>query len=325
MKIAVTGATGFIGNNLCRELLRQGHSVRALCHHYSDSINELTLEKIGGDVLDPVAMEAFVKGAEVVFHLAAKISIDGDKDGSIMRVNVEGTRNVVKACLASPDKPLLIHFSSIHALDAGGGDQVVDESMPLAGPDSFKYDQSKADAQRIVNAAAKEGLRAVIINPTGVIGPYDFGPSLPGKYFLDLQKGKIPVLVPGGYDFIDVRDVVKGSILAMEKGRVGEQYLLTGSWISAQDMAQTAAKAGGFKAPTMMIPLWIPRLCLPFVRLFSKMTGMEPVFTRESLEIITHGKNISSEKARKELGFESRDPREAITDFFAWIKESKRF
>ena len=185
MNIAVTGATGHIGVNLCRMLAAEGHAIRALCRASVAGLEGLDMEIIAGEVLDEAALDRLVAGAEVVFHLAALISVTGDRDGRVMKINVEGPRKVAAACLRAGVRRL-VHFSSVHAYAQVGPDQVLDESCPLAGERAFAYDRSKAAGQREILRAVEQGLDAVILNPTGVIGPNDFPGPLMGQTFLRL-------------------------------------------------------------------------------------------------------------------------------------------
>jgi dihydroflavonol-4-reductase len=320
MKIAITGAAGLLGNNLCRTLLEQGHELRALIHTDSNSLDGLVVEKLKGDVLDIDSLYKLCDGVDAVFHCAAKISIAGDPDGSVFKVNVEGTKNIIAACLQQK-VGRLVHFSSIHALQGGAGDELIDESTPYAGPEAFKYDQSKAQAEQLVlNAVKTSGLNAIVINPTGIIGPNDFAPSYTAKLLLDLYKGKIPALVNGGYDFLDVRDVVNTAIIALEKAPAGATYLLSGRWYSIKEIGATFAKISGKAAPRMIMPMWVAKFGLPFIQLWARLSKTEPLYTRESLDILGHGKAISHAKAKAELGFEPRGLEETIQDTWAFLK-----
>ena len=167
MKIAITGASGHIGNVLCRELLKLGHKVRALVHsdnvEHSHSIEDLSLERIHGDILNSDSLIEFCAGSDVVFHLAAKISIDGDPDGSLLRTNVEGTENVIKACLATNVKRL-IHFSSIHAYKQAPFNEELSEKGDFVDSDDSCYNYYKALGEKSVQKGVEAGLDAVILS-----------------------------------------------------------------------------------------------------------------------------------------------------------------
>ncbi len=321
MKVAVTGANGHVGVNLCDALIRQGHQVRALTHQHNEFLSGIPVEQIRGDVMDPESLRTFMEGIDTVFHLAARISITGDRDGSVWKINAEGTRNMVEAARASGVRRF-IHFSSIHAFSQQPHDQVLDETRPLVGNGGFAYDRSKATGERIVKEAAANGFNAVIVSPTAIIGPADPQPSLTGKAVLALIHRQIPALVHGGYNWVDVRDIVDGAIMASERGVKGEKYLLSGTWCSLPELSAMIARLSGAKTPTSVMPFWLARVGLPFITAYSKVTGSEPLYTGESLTIITEGSRmISNEKARKELNFHPRNLEITIGDLIHWFEE----
>ena len=246
--VAVTGAAGHIGANLVRSLLAQGRRVRALVREHTAGIDGLPVELLRCDVTDVEACRRGLAGAQIVYHLAARISVGWDPPGPVEAVNFGGTRNVVEACLACGVQRL-VHFSSIHAFSADPLDGVIDESRPLAQnqPRTLIYDRSKAEAERLVAAAVARGLDAVIVNPSSVIGPYDFMPSAMGEALIDLVHGRFPALVGGaGFDWVDVRDVVASALVAECRGREGQHYLLSGHWLSFVELARLW---GGCRAP----------------------------------------------------------------------------
>ena len=175
----------------------------------------------------------------------------------------------------------------------------------------------------MVLAAAKDGFDAIVLCPTAIIGPVDYEPSLTGKAMLELYNQKIPALVPGGYNWVDVRDVVNGCIAAIEKGRKGEKYLLSGQWRSLKDVASIITTSTGMKTTSVIMPFWVAQFGLPFITAYSKIAGVEPLYTSESLGIIKNGNRyISNEKARKELGFNPRKLEDTINDLFAWFRKN---
>ena len=264
-------------------------------------------------------MDDFVKGVEVVIHLAAKISIDADPTGMVRRINVEGTRNVVEACKKHGVKKL-IHFSSIHAFNPYPLEATLDENRELRIKDASDYDQSKIDSEKLVFEAAKEGLNACIIAPTSVFGPNDFYPSLLGQAILDIYKRKIPMLIPGGYDFVYVDDIVHGTISAIEKGRKGEKYLFSGHYLSIQQLAKLIGELGNVQVTKRVLPFWVLRLLIPFFKLQSTLTRKQALFTRESLKALKESpRKISSAKAEKELGYHKTPSRKAFQQTLEWF------
>jgi dihydroflavonol-4-reductase len=321
MIISVTGANGHVGVNLCDTLTRLGHTVRALSHNHDWGLKCLRCEIVKGDVLNKDSLLNLISGSDVVFHLAAKISIKGDPDESVRKINVDGTRNITEVAMETGVKRL-IHFSSIHAFHHGPTDQLLDEDQPLVGPEAFAYDRSKADGERAVKEAANKGLNAVILNPTAIIGPMDYEPSLMGKALLQIYRRQIPSLVPGGYNWVDVRDVVRAAISAISKGNAGEKFLLSGHYHTLIEVAQLIQKHTGVKTTRMISPFWMAKAGLPFITAYSKIAGAEPLYTSESLQILMKSnKNISHLKASRELDFNPRSLDETIKDSFEWFSK----
>jgi dihydroflavonol-4-reductase len=322
MTVVVTGASGHLGANLVRALLERDETVRVLVHRSAAALAgfEDRIERIEGSVCEPDSLGPAFDGARRVYHLAGVISIDGDPDGRVHRVNVEGTRNVARACLER-GVGRLVQVSSVHAYDMDPRDEVLDEGRRQVAdsPHHSPYDRSKALGERIVRAQIDAGLDAVIVNPTGIMGPVDFGPSRLGQLLLDLSTGKLPALLDGGFDFVDVRDVAAGILAAGEQGRRGENYILGNAWYSIHALARLVEAAGGSRAPRFISPVWAARLGVPFARVASRVSGREPLFTRESLEVLISNRSISSRKARAELGFAPRSLAETVTDTLQWF------
>lgn len=321
MIVAVIGASGLIGNNLCRALLKKGYKVKALIHEHSASLDGLDVEKQEGDVLDPEMLRNFLSGANVVFHAAGKISIDGDKDGMVRAVNVVGTKNVVEACL-STGAERLIYFSSIHAVEQKP-EGPLDESRPLVESGGLEHDIAKSDAEREVMKGIAQGLDTIILIPTAAIGPYDFQPSLMGQGLLALYHKRLPTLVDGGFDWVDVRDIAKAAIAAMERGEPGERYVISGMWKTVKDLAFLVEEATGVQPPKFTSPNWLAKMGVPLVKAMSKLTHTPMLYTNETLEVLLRcNRNISSLKARRKLGFYPRPLSETIKDTFEWYKEN---
>jgi dihydroflavonol-4-reductase len=200
-------------------------------------------------------------------------------------------------------------------------DEVLDETRRQVAdsPRHSAYDRSKALGERIVLEQVEAGLDAVIVNPTGIMGPVDFGPSRLGQLLVELAGGKLPALLDGGTDFVDVRDVVAGILAAGERGRCGENYILGNAWYSLAALAQLVEAAGGARAPRLVTPVWAARLGVPLARIASRVSGREPMFTHESLEVLVSNRSISSGKARAELGYAPRPLPETVADMLTWL------
>lgn len=322
MRIAVTGATGHLGANLVRLLIERGHTVRALHHrsHGLDPLEGLPIERRPCDVLDVATLQAGFAEVDAVINLAAVISIRGDPDGRVMRTNVEGPRNVVAACLET-GVAKLIHFSSIHAFRLGKPGDVIDEDNAPADDTCFRYDYSKALGEREVLAGVERGLDATILNPTGVIGPFDFAPSRSGLMLQAILAGRMRVLVDGGFDWVDARDVAHAALAAVDRGVAGERYILSGHWASFADLGAMCDAISGHRVRRWMVPVGMARLGLPIAGLFDRLTGCEPLFTNESLKIVQHGcKMCSHAKATRVLGFQPRPLRQTLRETDDWFR-----
>lgn len=322
MKIAVTGASGHVGTNLCRELVSQGHVLKALVHTNTESLEDIPLTKIQGDLKNPESLTELVRDTDVVFHLGAIISIRGNRTGGLFDINVEGTRRICSAAQKASVRRFF-HFSSIHALVHRPYDQELDETRPLAVQDRMAYSRSKALAEEVVLDAVKQGLDAVILCPTAVLGPFDYAPSLLGRALILLASGKLPTLIPGGYDWVDVRDVVRASISSLDKGKKGERYLLSGHWRTLKQISDLVSDIMDFRpARKFTCPHWLAQIGLPFINLYCSVYEKEPLYTQDSLYTLrTAHKNISHRKAAQDLDFKPRPFEETLRDTLDWFRE----
>lgn len=322
MTVAVTGASGHVGGNLVREIIKQGRKVRVLARQDRRAFEGLNVEIVEGDVLDKKSLLRLFDGAESAFHLAARISIIGDQGGLVEETNHKGTCNVLDACMETGVKRL-VHFSSIHAYHTNPKQKEISETRELAaGKDSMAYDRSKAMGQMAVIKAAERGLNAVVVNPTAVLGPYDYKPSRMGQVILDLYHHKLPALIDAGYNWVDVRDVVAGALAAEKLGRTGESYLLAGRWEHFGKLAQLVNKFTGEKIPKMATPLWLASFAAPFALYWSKISGTMPKLTPESVRVLRGHRYISHEKANKEFGYNPRPLEETVRDTLDWFRQS---
>ena len=321
MRVAITGASGHIGSCLVRELLKEKAQIKVLVHRSGKSLEGLPVEIIRGNLLDSQTLEKLCRDTDVVFHLAAQIAIDKKSAQNAREVNTEGTQNLAETCLKLKI-PRLIHFSSIHALKVHPLDKLMDESRELASNSKQVYESSKAEGERIILHAAEKGLHAVILSPTAVLGPCDYQHSYQGQALIRIYRNQLPVLVPGGYNWVDVRDVSRAAIASAEKGRKGERYILGGRWYSLKELSELISHISGQKTPKVVAPLFIARIGLPFIRLYSVMKGEHPLYTKDSLDILKEShRNISSGKAGKELDFHPRPLIESLRDTFEWYKQ----
>ncbi|MGE5250794.1 MAG: NAD-dependent epimerase/dehydratase family protein [Bacteroidota bacterium] len=321
----VTGATGHIGNVLVRELLRRGERVRALILPNEDRapIEGLELETVEGDVLDLEALWRSLRGIRGVFHLAGIISILPGENPAVQRVNVEGTRNLLRAA-REMEIERLVYTSSIHALQRVPTG-VIDESIPYDANNPYgAYDQSKAQATLEVQQEARAGLEAVIVCPTGVIGPYDFRGSMMGEVIRGAAEQKPMLYIDGAYDFVDVRDVVDGLIAAAERGRRGESYILSGQRISVRYLLETVREITGKHFFQLKIPFDLAKLAARFTPAYYRLANATPRFTPYALEVLRSNSHISHDKATRELGYHPRHLSESIADAIDWFLRAKR-
>ena len=322
MTALVTGASGHVGGNLVRALLARGDRVRALVHRQMAAIQDLDIEVVQDDVRDRASIASAMAGVDLVFHLAAFISIDGPHGGLVSETNVAGTRNVSEEALRAGVRRF-VHFSSVHAFRQTPSDQPLEECRAkVSGSGHPAYDLSKAAGEAEIKRAAERGLDVVIVNPTGIIGPHDYAPSRMGSVFVQLSQRRVAALVAGGFNWVDVRDVVAGALAAADRGRTGENYLLPGHRLSIRELATHYEIASAVPAPRFDVPLWLARTAAPFALAFSRLTRRDPLFTPESLAALRANPTVSGKKAREELGHNPRPIAETLRDTYRWFEEA---
>jgi dihydroflavonol-4-reductase len=323
LTVTVTGATGHIGANLVRALLRKGEKVRVIVRDDTRAIEGLDVERVRADVLDQPSLVRAFKDARLVYHLAGHVSILEEAE-RLKAVNTNGTRNVVEACLQC-HVSRLVYTSSIEALlRPDKGDPVDESGPPRPDKSATKYGRSKASAELEVLNGIQRGLDAVIVYPTAVVGPFDFKPSFFGQFFLDFGRMQTPALGPGGFDLVDVRDVVAGLLAAADKGRRGEGYLLSGGYLTVKEIADHLEECTGVPRPKLVVPCWLAYPSAVLAPLYYRLAGQRPRFTRMAVKMLQDGRKVSCEKARRELDYSPREPGEGIRAAVAWFKESGR-
>jgi len=322
MKTVVTGATGHIGTNLVSALLQKGKAVRAVIHRAKLAFDDANLEVVRGDISDVDSLCCAFDGAEVVYHLAAAISLSKKDWPLVEKVNVAGTRNVVEACLRCGVKRL-VAFSSIHAISDEAAVEHIDESCVLNNSSCpHAYDRSKASAEREVINGFERGLNTVIISPTGVIGPYDYAPSFLGDAIIMMADNRLPALVTGGFNWVDVRDVVNGAIAAEERSLSGQKYILSGHWVSIAGIALAVREIAGSKVPSVMVPAKLVSTIAPIIEIYYRLAKQRLLFTSMSMDTIGGYRNISHDKATHDLQYRPRPFRQTIADTLAWFKQN---
>ena len=320
----VTGATGHIGNVLVRKLSDRGEKVRALIlpGESRESISGLKVEAFEGDILNMDSVFESMQGIKGIFHLAGVISIMPGQNPFVRKVNVEGTKNILRA--AAEKRIKLIYTSSIHAIQRVE-EGVIDESVPYDMNNPYgAYDRSKAEATLEVLNAARSGLEAVVACPTGVIGPYDFRGSMMGAVIHGAAVAKPTLYVDGAYDFVDVRDVADGLIAAAEHGKRGESYILSGQKITVRYLLETVREITGRHFFQMKIPFDLAKFAAIFTPMYYRFANETPRFTPYSLEVLQSNSNISHAKATRELGYKPRPIFDSIRDAVKWFLERRK-
>jgi dihydroflavonol-4-reductase len=323
--ILVTGATGHIGNVLVAHLNTIGIKPRVLVlpSESIEPIKGLDVEIVQGDVLDKISLEKAFQNVSSVFHLAGLITIMPGKNDAVRKVNVEGTKNIVEMCLKHSVKRL-IYVSSIHALKRIPHGKVMDEFLPFDPNNPYgAYDRSKAEASLLVQEAITKGLDAVIVCPTGVIGPFDYRISEMGQLVLDCLKTTNQLYIDGAYDFVDVRDVASGMIKAWQKGRTGQTYILSGHTTSVIDFIQSVKHYSNRKIRFFRVPFYLAKFIASLAPAYYRLTNTKPRFTSYSIEVLQSNCDISNQKACSELGFSTRPLEDTLKETIKWFMAHK--
>jgi len=320
--ILVTGGAGHIGNVLVRDLVEKGERVRVLALPGEDvgSLDGVNVEIVRGNILNMEQLREAMSGARLVFHLASFVALTADKYPLMRQVNIDGTANVISLC-KELGVERLVYTSSIHAFERVPEGIVVNEelSFDTENPDGL-YDRTKAEATLLVLDATKDGLDAVVVCPTGVVGPYDFKLSELGEMIITWMKKRASVSTDGAYDFVDVRDVSKGHILAAEKGLSGEVYILGGERLTIKAFRAMVQAANSIKTMAINIPAKLALFVAPVAEFFYKLFKKRPKFTTYSIKTLLSNSHISYKKAIHELGYQPRKLKETIKDTVEWLK-----
>jgi hopanoid-associated sugar epimerase len=320
----VTGASGHIGNNLVRALLERGERVRVLLREGSNNraVDGLPVERAFGDLRDRRSLEAAVDGCERLYHLAAYLSIrNGDRD-QIFDINILGTRRLLQAAQKAGVRRV-VYCSSFGAMGVNPGGLSDEEWIPSPFEPMLDYERSKYYAEHEVLRAAVRGLDVTIVNPSGVIGANDFKPSLVGKTFIAVAEGKMIAYVPGAWDFTPMRDVVAGHLLAMEHGKTGERYLLSGDVVTIDQMLDWLVELTGAPRPRLKVPPalmqsvalvkdWVEKTFFPQV---------SPRFNYHSIRLLKSRKRADNRKSQRELGWRPTPVKDAVRESIEWFYE----
>lgn len=324
MKCIVTGATGHIGNVLIKELIRNGYEVTAFVRN-SESINyikDLDIKIVYGDVRDLESLKKAFIGNDIVFHLAGIIEIGNGNKKLMREVNIEGTKNVLKTCKQTGVKKL-VYTSSVHAIkEEPKGNTIIETKTFSENLVKGTYAKTKAEATKYLLEQCDDSLEIIITHPSGVIGPYEYIKSNLGQLIIDCANKNIGAYLDGGYNFVDVRDVVDGIIKACEKGKSGECYILSGEYVSVKQLMEYIEQITKVKAPKFKIARWFAYFTGFLSELYYKIVKQKPLFTSYAVYTLGTNSDFSSEKAKRELGYITRDIKESIEDTINWYKEN---
>ena len=318
--VLVTGASGFLGSAIAGALRARGHEVRALVRRSSSLINLDPADSVyEGDLRDRASLAAALKGVRFLFHVAADYRLWARNPEEILRNNVEGTRLIMEEAL-SAGVERIVYTSSVATLKLTDG--AATEDHPLAeGEGIGAYKRSKVAAERLVEGMIRrDGLPAVIVNPSTPIGPRDVRPTPTGRIIVEAASGRMPAFVDTGLNLAHVDDVAVGHVAALERGRIGERYILGGDNVFLADMLADIARLVGRRPPTLKLPRTMLYPIAYGAELLARVRGVEPFITMDGLRMARHHMFFDDAKARRDLGYVSRPYREGLADAIAWFR-----
>lgn len=326
MRVLVTGGTGFLGSHIVAALVARGDAVRVLRRADSrlDALAGLPVEFVIGDLCDVDAVTRAVAGCDVVFHVAALSSYWRARREQVYRVNVEGTRVVMEACLRA-GVGRVVHTSSIAAIGIPPRGVLGTETTPFDQLSmTFAYADSKHRAEASVLAAVAQGLPAVIVNPATVMGAGDHY-MISGSMIVEFVRGHVPVVPPGGVCVVDVAAVVQGHLAAAERGRIGERYILGGENLSHRQIVALIAEVAGRRAPRLVAPAWVLGPLAGAVEVFNRLSRRPPMVSSEQVRLSMVDFFFDSRKAVRELGYPMLPFRGAVERAYAWYRDHGYF
>jgi len=317
----VTGASGFVGWHVARTLLERGHHVRALVRTGSQ-VPELPVELVTGDLRDPESLTRAAAGCGLVFHVAADYRLWSKHSAEMFQSNVDGVRNVLTAAeTAGVDR--VVYTSTVGCIGMPQS-RLGDENEPCTLTDmTGAYKRSKFLGEQVALEFARKGFPVVIVNPTAPMGDHDFKPTPTGQIVSDFLRGATPAFIDTGLNIVNVRDVALGHILACERGKPGERYILGSENLTLRQILQQLAEIAGRKAPTIELPYFVAWLAGAVGTAIAGITGNPP---RASLEAVRMAKKkmwVSHAKATRDLGYLPGPARTALADAVAWFERAK--
>lgn len=325
----VTGAAGFLGSTICRQLVEQGEQVRAFVLPNDRAARYLPeqVEVVEGDLCNQKDLEKFFEVAsdtpKVVLHIASIVTVNPEFNQKVMDVNVGGTKNVIDCCLKDKEHTKLVYCSSTGAIPELAKGKAIREIYEFDA-DKLQdcYSQSKAMAtQAVLDAVKYDNLDACVVHPSGILGPEDFSVSETTKTVIDIINGKMPAGIDGTFNLCDVRDLAKGTILAAEKGQKGNCYILGNDQISFQKFVHVLVRESGCKPIKMFLPIKMAYAMATIMEKNASRKGKKPVMTKFSVYNLARNNVFDSSKARRELGYTTRSYEETIKDEVQWLKK----
>jgi dihydroflavonol-4-reductase len=314
----VTGASGFLGWHVAHVLAERGYRVRALCRPASQ-LRELDVERVEGDLRDPDSLRRAVEGCELVFHVAADYRLWSKHPADLYASNVDGTRNLLEAA-ARAKVERVVYTSTVGCIGMPAG-RSGDEQTPVSIADmAGHYKRSKWLAEQVALEKAAAGLPVVIVNPTAPVGDHDWKPTPTGKIIVDFLRNKLPAFVDTGLNLVDARDTAIGHLLAAEKGRSGERYILGGENLTLEQILGRLSALSGKAAPTIKIPYSIAYAAGAITTALAQVTGRPPLAPLEGVKMARKKMFVTNDKAARELGFTPRPVEGALKRAIDWFR-----
>jgi len=318
----VTGGTGFVGAHIVRALLAKGRDVRCLVRASSRRTNleGLDVEVVEGELRDPASLARAVRSCEVVYHCAADYRLFTKDPGELRASNVEGTRHVLRAA-GEAGASRVVYTSSVGALGLTHDGTPASETTPVTIVGVVgNYKRSKYEAERVAEEMAAAGVPVVIVNPSTPVGDLDVKPTPTGQVIVDFLKRKMPAYVETGMNLIDVRDVAAGHLLAAEKGRTGEKYILGNRNMTLKEIFDALSRLTGIPSPRVKLPHWVPMAAAACDTVVSGLRGRAPRVSIESVRMSRHLMFFDAGKAVRELGLPQGPVEEALSRAVAWFR-----
>ena len=323
----VTGANGHLGSTIINLLLKEKKNIRAFVLENDVLHLDKKVEIIRGNITDKKSIYPLFKDLEnkevIVIHCAGIVTIASKFDQKVYDVNVVGTKNIADVALEYKVKKF-IHVSSVHAI-LEEKNRIIKE-VDKFYPDKVEglYAKTKAEASNYILDMSKKGLNAIVVHPSGIIGPGNYGKGHLSQLIIDYLNNRLTAIVKGGYDFVDVRDVADGILKAIEKGRVGECYILSNRYFEIKEIINLLHEVTNHKPIKTILPNWFAKLTAPIAELYYKILKQPPLYTSYSIYTLSTNSHFSHEKATKEIDYNPRDMKETLKDTVDWLKKIGR-